>query len=241
MTQRALRFGISDGSGRRAATWKLWTETGGNKSEVYLACRSLGGTLKASLHGSGKWHISYSQRVFDRDVKGAIPKQTDRFIEKWPRPPQIAPGVTLAYRIVTPWSAVTNLIDESKTKGVIWIPNAPELKATEIDILFTNPSTRVSGWPGRRSMKTTLIGSFTLINGETVWAVYWVIDMPDLSHLGRGVGRFYSRRSEKDLESGGLRALVFGAEPDGSRVMYDCAVQGRPANKSLQRMAHSHR
>ncbi|MGA2240318.1 MAG: hypothetical protein ABSH06_27130 [Thermodesulfobacteriota bacterium] len=225
MTQRALRFGIHDSAGRRAATWKLWTESAGRKSEVYLSCRSLGGALKASLHESGKWHIAYSQRAFEKDVKGAISKFRDRYIEKWPRPSELAPGITLAFRIVTPWSAVTNLTEGSSIKGVIWLPNAPEQKATEIDILLTKPTTPVTGWPGKRSMGTSLIGSIPLENGETVWAVHWVVNMPDFTSLGKGTGRFYKGRSEKDLKSEGLRVLVFGTEPDGSRVMYDCAVQ----------------
>ena len=234
MAQRALRFGITDGAGHRAATWKIWTETGRKKSEVYLASRSLGGTLKASLHESGKWHIAYSQHAFERDVKGAIPKQKDRFITKWPRPKDIAPGITLAFRIVTPWSAVTNLIEESKTKNVAWLPNAPKPKATEIDIIFTQPKVLVSGWPGRWSMSTALIGSMPLESGETVWAVYWIIDMPDLSKLGKGIGKFYQGKSHDDLKIDGLRALVIGTEPDGSRVIYDCAVERRVNNKAIK-------
>jgi hypothetical protein len=234
MSQRALRFGIHDGAGRRAATWKLWTEAGGGKSEVYVSCRALGGTLKASLHQSGKWHIAYSQRTVEEYVKGAIPKFQDRYIEKWPRPSELAPGITLAFRIVTPWSAVTKPIEGCNVKGVTWLPNAPEQKATEIDILFTKPTTRVNGWPGKRSMRTSLIGSIPLENGETVWAVHWVVDMPDFTKLGKGSGRFFKGRSGKDLESKGLGVLVFGTEPDGSRVTYDCAVQGITANKQIQ-------
>jgi hypothetical protein len=234
MTQRSLRFGIHDSAGRRAATWKLWTEAGGGRSEVYLACRSLGGILKASLHESGEWHIAYSQRAFEEYVKGAIPAFKDRYLEKWPRPPEISPGITLAFRIVTPWSAVTNAIEGSNVKGVIWLPKAPETKATEIDILMSKPTSPVSGWPGKRSMGTSLIGSIPLENGETVWAVYWVVAMPDLASLGKGTGRLYKGRSKKDLEEEGLRALVFGTEPDGSRVMYDCAVQGKTASLVFQ-------
>jgi hypothetical protein len=74
-------------------------------------------------------------------------------------------------------------------------------------------------------MGTSLIGSIPLENGEIVWAVHWVVNMPDFTSLGKGTGRFYKGHSEKDLKSEGLRVLVFGTEPDGSRVMYDCAVQ----------------
>jgi hypothetical protein len=224
MGQRALRFGIHDDAGRRAATWKLWTETSAGRSEAYLTCRSLGGTLKTSLHESGKWHIAYSQRTFEEYVKGAIPKFEDRYIEKWPRPSDIAPGITLAFRIVTPWSAVTTPVKGGRFKGVTWLPKAPESKAIEIDVLITKPTTQVTGWPGKRSMGTSLIGSFPLENGETIWAVYLIVDMPDLSSLAGGTGIFFKGRNKKDLKGEGLRLLVFGTQSDGSRVMYDCAV-----------------
>lgn len=231
MAQRSIRFGITDGKGLRAATWKLWTETSGYNSELYLTCRSLGGTLKASLHHSGNWHVAYSHKAFKENVEGAIPKFKDRFIEKWPRPPEIAEGITLAFRIVTPYSATTNSLTTGKYKGVKWLPNAPASKATEIDILVTKPTVSVTGWPGKRSMGTSLIDSFELKNGETVWAVYWIIDMPDLSKPASGSVHFFKGKTREDLQSDGLRALVFGSEQDGSRVIYDCAVQRTSANK----------
>jgi hypothetical protein len=74
-------------------------------------------------------------------------------------------------------------------------------------------------------MGTSLIGSIPLESGETVWAVHWIVDMPDLTTVVKGTRRFYRGKNKNDLQGKGLRALVFGKEPDGSRVMYDCAVQ----------------
>jgi hypothetical protein len=226
VTQRALRFGIHDGAGRRATTWKLWTETAGGKSDVYLTCRSLGGALKTSFHQSGKWHTAFSQSTFENSVKGAIPKFEDRYIEKWPRPPEFASGATDAFRIVIPWSAVTSPIEGSNTKGVTWIPNAPDDKATEISIQIIKPTMPVSGWPGKRSMGTSLIGSIPLENGEKVWVVYWVVDIPDLTNL-IGTGQLFKGRKKEDMDKKGLRALVFGKHPDGALVIVDCAGQSK--------------
>lgn len=225
MAQRSIRFGIGAANGSRAATWKLWTETGSGKSEVYLACRPLGGFLKASLHQSGMWHLAYTKQAFEEKVQGVASHPRDRFIDKWPRPREIDSGVTLAFRIVTPFSAVTATDGRPDNSRVIWLPNAPEAKATEIDILFTTPPVLTSGWPGRRSMGTSFIGSIPLNNGDTVWAVYWVVGMPDLSGLNKGAFRLVKGASKEDLRSGNLRALVFGSEPDGSRVMYDCVAK----------------
>lgn len=170
--------------------------------------------------------MAYSPMAFEEFVQGAIPTQQDRFLERWPRPKPIAPGVILAFRIVTPYSAVTSPISEAE-RSMTWIPNCPSPRANEIDIMILSPPTPVTGWPGKNKMGTKPIGSYRLTNGESVWAVYWVVDMPDLSSATKGIGRFYKGRGEEDLESDGLRALVFGKEPDGSRVIYDCAVMGK--------------
>ncbi len=235
MAQRSLKFGINDGTGKRAATWKLWTETSGGKSELYLANRALGGTLKASLHQSGKLHIAFSKQAYDSHVKGTKTKLGDRFIEKWPKPPEIAPGITLAFRIVTPYSAVTNSTENGKYKGVKWLPKALESKATEIDIIITKPESLGVEWPGKNSMGTSLIGSFHLENSSTVWAVHWVIDLPDLSSIGNGNFHFFTGKNKKDLKTDGLRLIAFGKEPDGSRVLYDCAVKSTVANNGMKK------
>lgn len=83
-------------------------------------------------------------------------------------------------------------------------------------------------------MNTSLIGSIPLQNGETAWVVYREIEMPDLTQATKGIGRFYRGASAKDLERPNLRALILGKEADGSRVMYDCAVESKAANNAIQ-------
>lgn len=225
MTQKSLRFGIQDENGQRAATWKLWTETSGDNSEVYLTCRALGGVLKSSLHQSGNWHTAYSPIAFEKLLKGQVPETQNRFIQKWPKPKEIASGITLAFRIVTPWSAVSNSIEFGNHSKVKWLENAPENKATEIDILYSKSTTIVTDWPGKSSMGTRLIGNIPLNNGDTVWVVYWVVDMPNFESWPKKLDmNYFNGCGKEDLKEEGLRMLVFGSEPDGSRTMFDFAV-----------------
>ena len=221
--QRVIRFGISDGK-LRAATWKLWTPS--KKSDVYLACRALGGELKSSLHESGKWHVSYTQKFFENKLAG---RKQNRFVQTWPRPTPITAHVTLAYRIVTPHSAVTSPINATEN-AVCWIPNCPAQNATEIDVFIISFKTAaVVGWPGKGKMGTKCLGCYDLPNGESVWVVHWVIDMPDLSNaFGTKRPRFqyYKGKTKEDLKSGNFRAITFADHSDGSRVIYDFAVKG---------------
>lgn len=140
------------------------------------------------------------------------------------RPKPIAPGVTLAFRIVTPSSAENSPIDKPD-ESIVWIPNCPPLQATEIDIVLVASSMPVSGWPGRNAMGTKLVGTYELASGESVWVVYRVVDMPHLRSAGKGTGSYYRGRSKDDLESDDLRALIFGVESDGSWAIIDCAVE----------------
>jgi hypothetical protein len=180
--------------------------------------------MKASLHQSGNWHIAYTHRFFEDNVASVEGFHPTRFIEQWPRPKEIAPGVTLAFRIVTPSSAVNTPFDQSRFPHFIWIPSAPDGNATEVDMIITAPTTPVTGWPGKRSVGTQLVGSMPLDSGETVWVVWWVIEMPKLPTV-RTKPKYYKRRGPDGFKGKQLRALVFGSENDGSRVLYDCAVQ----------------
>lgn len=223
MAEQSIRFGISDGR-LRAATWKLFTPS--KEPEVYLACRELNGELKASLHKSGQWHVAYSPKFFTEKVL-SVDSTQKRFVQRWSRPAPLINGIILAYRIVTPYSSVTSAIGPAD-KRVAWIPNCPAGKATEIGIFIAASSVNVStGWPGKDSMRSELVGSSKLPSGHSVCVVYWIIDMPDFSHAlpPEAVGRFFQGKTRSDLKSAHLRAIAFGEHSDGSRVMYDIAVR----------------
>jgi hypothetical protein len=56
--QTVVRFGVRFKGGPRSAVWRLWTGKG--TSDVYIAARTLGGVLKASLHESGVWRFAFT-------------------------------------------------------------------------------------------------------------------------------------------------------------------------------------
>lgn len=226
MSQKSIRFGIGNNESLHSATWKLWTETSGGNSEVYLACRSLGGELKASMHQSGNWHIAFSEGTYQKKVAGAVPSLDSRFTDRWPQPPDIAEGVTLSFRIVTPATAVSSDTKVKNPNKLVWIPTPIEKKAIEVYVIITTPQAKISEWPGKDSMGTDLIGSFKLNNGNTVWAVSKVIESPNFSQLVKGTGHLFKGKTKSDLKNtDNIRGLVFGDNPDGSRVIYDVDVR----------------
>ena len=222
MLEKTVRFGVRESSGRRAATWKIWTP-GVAKHDVYLTCRELKGEFKASLHQSGRWHISFSKMIHEEGFADKSSRPDSRFLDTWPRPTEIGPGVTLAFRVVVPWFSATVEAKEEET-GVVWVAPAAEGHAIEFAILITSPTCVVSGWPAKRSMKSNLVGSFSIATGETVWVVYTTMPI-QVPRPIRGTAHFLRGAGRSDLlDSRGLRAVSFGDEPDGSRVMYDVPI-----------------
>jgi len=219
MPELALRFGVFDGAGFRAATWKCWSPSG--KEDVYLSCRELGGELKTSLHESGAWHVAFENKFFDAKVRQEDKSKNGRFLDKWRVPPPIAPGVRLAFRIVTPSSSVCT--PHKELQKIVQAPKPAEGKAIEFDLFIIEPTTVISSWPGKNRMNTSLVGSYALPSGRTVWVVYWEIRMPTLpTQTGRA--KFFDGKTLEDMKGDGLKLLGFVDEPDGSKAIYDCKV-----------------
>ena len=221
MPEVAIRFSVGDGQRRRAATWRCWAAKGVGKNDVYLACRELRGALKASLHQSDQWHVAFDKLFLQRNaVREEWPT---RLVASWDRPPEAAPGVTLAFRIVTPFATVNATISPEHD-NIVWIPPPPEGHIVETVIIITKAGVTTTNWPGKRSMGTQLVGQFELDNGDTVWIVTRVDTQPT-SETQLNRARFFHGKTRADVKGPGLRGIAFGAEPDGSRVMCEIVAK----------------
>jgi hypothetical protein len=226
MGERSIRFTVTDGVTRRAATWKCWTFIGKGKSDVYLGCRELGGELKASLHQSGNWHIGFTQKLFDENPEIIADKSAGRFIMKWPRPPQIIEGMTLAFKIITPFSAVDTPLDVPLSKDIISIPIPPDNCAVEIAILIMTSSNLVSSWPDNMGAYK-IAESMVMDKGETVYVAHRLTTIPPPGTL-QGTPRYFAGKSRDDLvRARSPKALIFGKAKDGCCFIVDCAVEIR--------------
>lgn len=221
MPERSIRFGVRGIDGRQAATWKCWN-SGSRNADVYLACRVLKGELKASLHQSGRWHVAFSPDFYESGFNDPATRPASRFAQSWPRPPDIAQGITLAFRIVVPWFSAT-VVDEAVAPDVFWATSAPTGQAVEFDVLICRPETVTAGWPGKNTMGTSPVGCFTLPNEDIIWIVHRLTPIAIPSPL-RGNATLFTGVEAHAPSASGLRAIVFGSEADGSRVMYDVPV-----------------
>lgn len=222
MAQKAIRFGVIDGRGHRASSWKCWAETGIGMNDVYLTCRRLGGVVKASFHESGAWHIAFASERFPSMFEDPD-KPPSRFAMRWSRQPELSPGVILACRVLVPWYAPTVPVSASDST-VTWVQTAPPGKALEFAVIITLAVTCVTDWPARRSMNTELVGNITLDSGDRVWVVYHIVDWTEPPSI-TGRPRFAKGRTAVDLQGEGVRALAWRQEPDGSIAFLDAPVK----------------
>jgi hypothetical protein len=186
---------------------------------VYLAARTLAADIKVSLHESGQWQHSFSAEFASRH------SMPNRQTVRWARPPDLSPGVTLAYRLIVPWSSVTLPYHaHSVPSDVVWVPQPPEGCIVEFQIWITAPDAIVSSWPGRRSRGTVLVGKVNLPNGETVWVTALQEAIPDaVLEQVRHWRKFWNSQevAKRSEFHSGTRALLFGEDKDGSRTYVD--------------------
>ncbi len=218
MTEKWLRFGVSDGQSLWSATWKLWTGSSVGRPEVYLASRYLGGRLQAAPCESGRWTVTFAPAT-DRGPAGLTPA-AGRVACDWPRPSEISRGCVLLFRILTPATSVVPPCVEGKHRHTSWIPKAPPEKAVETAIFVTSPAAGMPAWPTRDLAGRALLGSLELVTGDRVSVLYRTVGNPDIAAHQRGLLPVPVTASANQPRS---LAIVFA--PDGSRVIYDLAVE----------------
>jgi hypothetical protein len=165
-----VRFGVGSPTRERSSVWRLWVTP--NSNDIYLAPRVSAHEFKASLHQSGVWRIGVTKEHQESDWSLIGPDQ-DRAMRKWARPPELIPGLTTAFHVVVPWSevALPSHRRPEKRGRVFWAPIPPPGRVAVFSVLISTPSAVVTGWPGKKSMGTSLVGKLGLPNGDTVWVV----------------------------------------------------------------------
>lgn len=224
-----IRFTVGTPGGARASTWRCWTPARG-KSDVYLAPRSIAGAYHLSLHQSGAWHVGYSAHFKSKSAEQGRWQGGSRLVAQFSRPKEIARGVTLAFRVLVAASAVT--IDskrESLPRDLVWIPVPPKDKAIEVSVLIVEQSVKTSGWPGRRSMATSLVGHYPLASGDHLWIVHRQVPIPVIGTMRGSFSRFVPR-PELSQRLDDCRAVGIIAIDGEAAAFLECKVEDKRFN-----------
>lgn len=194
----------------------MWSSS--STSDVYIAARTLGGMLKASLHESGRCHV----RAPD-PRKWLSPGNPPRFLDSWTIDPQSQYEFPFGVIIPTselrpgPWS-------QHKNKGTLWLPAKPgaaveiALFLTRIDPLPLNQLTS-AGW------HTTIVAE-RLPDGRDLWVMAGDAELPDDKRSELDAVKTQARRvaPERTTEASNLRLLLFANNEHGTRRFVEAAL-----------------
>jgi hypothetical protein len=140
-------------------------------SDVYLAGRTLGGYLKASVHESGQCHIRAPDQQHWRS-----PGSPPQFLDVWTINPQSQ--YEFPFGIIIPASELRHASwAKHKDKGTTWIRATPD-KSVEIAVFLTRAEPRPigafesAGW-------TTIVVLERLPDGRDLWVVAGEASVPE--------------------------------------------------------------
>lgn len=213
-----VKFGVRSVDGRASNVWTCLTQPA--KGDLYLTSDILGQALKLSDHPSGRAHIAYHREKRDAlFTTETLPKA--RFILEREADIAQAPFRQVASLFV-PWGSPHGVSLEGPS-DIVWLPEAPEGKATEIGLFRYNVASSPSTWPGMRE-GAKLVARMPLAEANCAFVVWRHTDfeMPK-APANRGSRGFFKGRTEADLLEAN-RAVLFGTNDAGAFMLTEVKV-----------------
>ena len=209
---QVLRFAVGSATGLRSRTWRLWVPNG--KSDVYISGRSLGSSVKVSLHEPGPSRFALSAEWVRRTGFQAPEGRDRRLAVEWNRPrPQPPRQASRPFSIIVPFDEVLDR-GRPETGNVVWVPSPPEGTSVHFDIVYIPEGALVTSHPGARSMGTGFVGEVQLENKQRVFVTSLVRPMAEATRL-----HVMKLRNARILDADGnpiekVGMLAFGQEPN---------------------------
>jgi hypothetical protein len=137
-------FGVGQPDGDHSMVWKIWAAR--KTADLYIAARSMGGAMKASLHVSGKRNVGLTSEY----VRSLESRQSwhggSRHYDSWEAGTELTPGMTLEFLLRFPTAQLRPFpVSQSDlAKKVVWLAPAPEGQVLEVGLLYV-PSEKPVG------------------------------------------------------------------------------------------------
>ncbi len=240
---QAIRFTVGTPD-KHAGVWRVWINP--NKSDVYIAERSIADQFKISLHESGDWRQAFTVQHIPQLREGQtrviilpgdsaeIPSGpttiSNRVVSAWERPQDTVPGLIAAFAIVVPHSelrALEQALSEKDRQKIVFVKPSSTKEATEFTIILATPGQSQVDWPSsdRVGSPIQLIGHAHLANGETVWVFAHGINLnPGIRAHIDGMKGFGFETAGEDVSSFELRGWVALKKANGFRWILDVAL-----------------
>lgn len=143
----------------RSSVWRIWGRP--KTCDVYLAPRSVAGTLKTSLHESGQWQSSLTAQSAMKYVS----RNQDRHFERWSRPgePNLGP-MTRAFYLLVPRTELRGHLDDAADAQVS--ADCGPLYWTLVEVYLVPADHEVTL---RWEYGIETLGQIALPNGGRIW------------------------------------------------------------------------
>jgi hypothetical protein len=159
MSRQKLRWAIGSCDGPRSSTWVLWEN---KKGDIYVALRSLGGTIKASFHRDGQCQVGFhSDYAETASRRFGVAK---RLWQKWRLPDD---PVVRVLQILVPHSELRFFVDRNPTADVTWLPAPPAGSIGVVSIFISR-----TGFEMSSGVPDAIIVGNVRTSIRTAWVVY---------------------------------------------------------------------
>jgi hypothetical protein len=226
MTSRfECRFAVGANGLAYSGVWLVFTAK--KKPDLYIAVKTLSGALKATVHcprppehpNYGR-HFGFVNEANDA-LANAVRKDGTRHIVTWTGY-RLDPNYTLEYRIIVRGISLS-ATGQPVEAHVKLLPMPSEHECVEVGVLLGEPT---KTYPKEINGATYLLDEGYLCDGRRVWIICCVksirepgVQLP-ASKLIKPAKSYFA--PDADLKSDTLRAMLFGAQPDGSLGFMDC-------------------
>jgi hypothetical protein len=216
MAKLSQRFGVGNPLGARSSEWVImWKST---SSDVYVATRTLGGILKASIHESGRCHI----RAPDPE-KWRSPGAPPRFLDVWSIDPHA--NYEFPFGIIIPEPELrSGEWVQHRDRGTVWLPVAKG-QGIEVAIFLIRTDVDQSDSLATAGWHTTIVNTY-LSDGRRLL----VVAGNSLAHIERQ-GELEGIRNQVRPMLGTTpipplnpRALLIAADEKGTRRFVEVAI-----------------
>ena len=153
----SLKVAVGSPNNPLSCVWRLSV----HEDEVYFGTRDAMPHFKASLHGSGEWHIAFTKPL---NPNG---KNAERFATKWQRPAEHRPGHTACLCVV-----VSHILPRRPFKNrpfldpkVKWLPMPAPNRVLCLIVTIVRPEIIIDP---RLYVLDKIIGHLKKANGENV-------------------------------------------------------------------------
>ncbi len=159
-----IRFALGKPDDINSSVWRVWT----HNNDIYVAARSILGTIKTSLHEDGNCQTSFTREATIHS-EDSLEK---RHISRW-KAKKINDGLWRLLDIVIPHHSLKNLHVEDKiAKKIKWVEPFKNSKNTEFTFFKSNKYLGDNNWVSKRSMGTLLLHKDVLNDGNYYYIVY---------------------------------------------------------------------